>query len=191
VTGNSVHDIGPPGCRWVQGIYVATPAQVRNNVVYRVAEAGIHLWHDAHDAIIANNTVTASHTGILVGGGDFYHTKGPNDHTHVLNNIVYDNRYGISEQGATGPHNVYRNNLVAGNRDGDWRLAPGMSHGATVGRPPRFLAYARDGTPDFRLAPGSPGIAAGQSDGAPATDFNGHALARRGAIDIGACQQGP
>jgi hypothetical protein len=48
VVGNSVHDIGPPGCRYVQGIYVNTPGTVRNNIVYRVAEAGIHLWHDAH-----------------------------------------------------------------------------------------------------------------------------------------------
>jgi hypothetical protein len=152
VVGNSVHDIGPPGCRYVQGIYVNTPGTVRNNVVYRVAEAGIHLWHDAHKVIVVNNTITASNTGILVGGGDFYHTKGPNDNTHVFNNIVYDNRYGISEQGATGKHNSYRNNLVFGNREADWRLAEGMRHSGTIAAVPGFLGYSRSGTPG--LPPG-------------------------------------
>ena len=113
-------------------IYVNTPAIVRNNVVYRIAAAGIHLWHDAHDVVVANNTVTASDTGIVVGAGDFSHTSEPNDHTQVFNNIVFDNRRGISEQGATGPHNSYRNNLVFGNPDGDWQLATGMTHTGTV-----------------------------------------------------------
>jgi len=162
VTGNSVHDIGPPGCRYVQGIYVTMPASVRDNIVYRVAEAGIHLWHDAHDVVIANNTVVACHTGILVGGGDFYHTQGPNDGTRVLNNIVFDNARGIVEQGATGPHNAYRDNLVSGNRGGDWRLAAGMRHTGTVTAAPRFAGYTRDGTPDLRLAPGSPAVGASQ-----------------------------
>lgn len=190
VTGNSVHDIGPPGCRYVQGIYVAMPAEVRNNVVYRVAEAGIHLWHDAHDVVVANNTVTASHTGILVGGGDFYHTTGPNDNVRVLNNIVYDNARGIAEHGATGPHNLYRNNLVSGNRDVDWTLAPGMRHSGTVSAPPDFVGYARAGVPDFRLLAGSPAIGKGLADDAPGSDFHGRALARAGPVDIGACQHG-
>lgn len=188
VIGNSVHDIGPPGCRWVQGIYVSTPATIRNNVVYRVAEAGIHLWHDAHDVVVANNTVTASNTGIVVGGGDFYHTEGPNDHTRVVSNIVYDNRYGISEQGATGPHNTYRNNLVFGNPDGDWHLAAGMSHSGTVAAEPHFVAYTRDGTPDFSLAQNSPAIGKGLREGDTGPDFLGKARPAKEAADIGACQ---
>jgi hypothetical protein len=188
VIGNSVHDIGPPGCRWVQGIYVNTPATIRNNVVYRIAEAGIHLWRDAHDVVVANNTVTASNTGIVVGGGDFYHTEGPNDHTRVVNNIVYDNRYGISEQGATGPHNTYRNNLVFGNPDGDWHLANGMSHSGTVAAAPHFVAYTRDDTPDFSLAQDSPAIGKGLPEGDTGPDFLGKARPAKQAVDIGACQ---
>jgi hypothetical protein len=188
VTGNSVHDIGPPGCRWIQGIYVSTPATIRDNVVYRVAEAGIHLWHDAHDVVVANNTVAASNTGIVVGGGDFYHTNGPNDHTRVINNIVYDNRYGISEQGATGPHNTYRNNLVFDNTEGDWNLAKGMTHSGTVAAAPRFVAYARDGTPDFCLADDSPAIGKGLHDADAGPDFHGKARPAKEAMDIGACQ---
>jgi hypothetical protein len=188
VAGNSVHDIGPPGCRYVQGIYVNTPGTVRNNIVYRVAEAGIHLWHDAHKVIVVNNTITASNTGILVGGGDFYHTKGPNDHTHVFNNIVFDNRYGISEQGATGKHNSYRNNLVFKNKEADWRLADGMRHSGTVAAAPGFLGYSRSGTPDFRLAAGSPAIGKGIENGADGPDFYGKVRTQRDAVDIGACQ---
>lgn len=67
-----------------------------NNVVYRVAETGIHLWHDARNVIITNNTVTTSNTGIVVGGGNFYFVSGPNDHTAVYSNIVYDNKMAIS-----------------------------------------------------------------------------------------------
>jgi hypothetical protein len=192
VRGNSVHDIGPPGCRYVQGIYFATTGSIRNNIVYRVAEAGIHLWHDAREVVIANNTVAASNTGILVGGGDFYHTQGPDDHTRVFNNIVFDNRYGISEQGATGPNNSYRNNLVFQNSEGDWQLAKGMSHSGTVAQAPRFLDYRRDGTPDFRLAAHSPAIGRGLDadirSGADGPDFNGKTRTRAAAIDIGACQ---
>jgi hypothetical protein len=188
VIGNSVHDIGPPDCRWVQGIYFNTPGSIRNNVVYRIAEAGIHLWHDAHDVVVANNTVTASNTGILVGGGDFYYTQGPNDHTRVFNNIVFDNRYGISEQGATGQNNSYRNNLVFGNPGGDWRLAKDMRHSGTVSAAPDFLDYSRNGTPDFRLAKESPAIGKGLSDTSAGPDFQGKARAQHGGIDIGAYQ---
>jgi hypothetical protein len=188
VAGNSVHDIGAPGCRDAQGIYVNTPGTVRNNIVYRLGGAGIHLWRDANRVIVVNNTVTASITGILVGGGDYYYTKGPNDHTHVFNNIVYDNRYGISEQGATGKHNSYRNNLVFSNRDGDWRLAEGMRHAGTIAAAPGFMGYSRSGTPDFRLAVGSPAIGKGIENGVDGPDFYGKARARPDTIDIGACQ---
>ena len=126
VIGNNVHDIGPAGCRAIQGINVNTPGTVANNIVYRVAFAGIHLWHDATNVIVANNTVSASHSGIVVGGGDYYYTTGPNDHTHVSNNIVYDNKNGISERGATGKNNTYHNNLVFAERRR--RLEPGQRH---------------------------------------------------------------
>jgi hypothetical protein len=188
VVGNSVHDIGQPDCPYVQGIYLNTPGTVRNNVVYRVAAAGIRLWHDAHRVIVINNTVAASNTGILVGGGEFHHTTGPNDHTHVLNNIVYDNRYGIAEQGATGKHNSYRNNLVFGNKKADWHLAEGMNHFGTVAAAPAFLGYSRKGTPDFRLASGSPAIGKGIEHSADGLDFYGKRRGQADGVDIGACQ---
>lgn len=188
VNGNAVHDIGPPGCRGVPGIRVDTPASVRNNIVYRVADAAIRLWDDAQHAVVANNTVAASTTGILVGDGDLHHARAPDDHALVYNNIVFDNRYGIVEQGASGRHNSYRNNLVFQNRETNWRLAPGSAPSGTITAAPRFLDYSRDGTPDFRLTDHSPAIGKGLEQGADGPDFFGKMRARAVAVDLGACQ---
>src|SRR5207302_2625840 len=89
---NVVHDIGPVGGQLIQGVYEATSGNVENNLVYNVSGYGIHLWHDANHVNIVNNTVFNNHTGgILVGGGDFHTTTGPDDYDFVANNIVYNN----------------------------------------------------------------------------------------------------
>lgn len=186
--GNLVHDIGPTGCRFIQGIYMSTSGSVKNNVVYRVAEAGIHLWHDARNVIITNNTVTTSHTGIIVGGGDFYHVSGPSDYNRINNNIVYDNAMGISEQGSTGTHNSYRNNLVYQNPSYNWRLANGLTHTATVTSAPYFVAYTRTGTPDLRLTSSSAAIGRATPTDALAYDFLERARDFSTGYDIGAYQ---
>lgn len=188
VIGNYVHDIGPGDCRFVHGIYASTSSMVKNNIVYRIAGVGIHLWHDANNVIITNNTVSAANTGIVVGGGDFYFTKGPNDNTHVYNNIVFDNKVGIAEQGLTGKDNAYRNNLVFQNPHGDWKLAHGRAHSGTVAAPPEFVAYSRNGTPDFRLSDKSPAIGRGTDLHAEAVDFHGVVRASSSGVDIGAVQ---
>ncbi|MDL2355583.1 MAG: DUF1565 domain-containing protein [Pseudomonadota bacterium] len=188
VIGNNIHDIGPAGCRSIQGINVNTPATVANNIVYRVAYAGIHLWHDATNVVVTNNTLAASECGILVGGGDFYYTAGPNDHTEVSNNIVYDNKNGIEEQGATGKNNSYSNNLVFQNPRGDWRLANGLAHRASVAAAPQFLDYSRTGTPDFRLSSTSPAIGKGSAVHAQPSDFKSAPRNAATGVDIGAYQ---
>ncbi len=187
VLSNLVHDIGPEGCRYVQGIYMSTSGTVKNNIVYRVAEAGIHLWHDASNVVIANNTVAASDTGIIVGGGDFYFKRDGNDHTNVYSNIIYDNRVGIAEQGKTGPNNSYRNNLVSQNKV-NWSLKAGMENSATVTSVPQFVAYDRSGTPDFRPGTDSPAIGRGNSLYSHPTDFSGRARNDKTGYDIGAFQ---
>ncbi|UUZ48872.1 hypothetical protein LP420_40510 [Massilia sp. B-10] len=188
VIANLVHDIGPVSCRFVQGIYVSTSGRVKNNVVYRVAEGGIHLWHDARDVTITNNTVTASNTGIIVGGGNFYRTRGPNDHTAVFSNIVFDNRMGISEQGKTGRNNSYRNNLVFKNSSYDWRLRNNLGHSGTVSAAPGFVADARASQPDLRLAPSSSAIGRASALMAESTDFEGKPRNAGAGFDIGAFQ---
>lgn len=188
VIGNTVHDIGAPGCRFVQGIYISTSGSAKNNVVYRVGGAAIQMWHDAHSVVVSNNTVASSTTGILVGGGDFYRTKGPNDNTSVHNNIVYDNKYGISEQGATGANNTYRNNLVFQNPAGDWALRNGLKHSGTIAQAPQFVKYGKQVAPDFRLRSNSPAIGKGTDEQASLTDANGRLRTRSVGIDIGAFQ---
>lgn len=183
VTGNHVHDIGPPDCRYMHGIYISTTASVRDNIIYRASGAGIHLWHDASKVTIRGNTVVGCGTGIVVGGGDFYHSKGPNDHTHTANNIVYDNGHGILEQGATGANITYRNNLVFQNAHGDWKLSAGRRHTGTVAAAPLFADYSRALiTPDFRLQPGSPAI----GKGLPPDAGDAVALRPGRQVDIGA-----
>ncbi|MES2899870.1 MAG: right-handed parallel beta-helix repeat-containing protein [Pseudomonadota bacterium] len=188
VIANLVHDIGPAGCRYVQGIYVSTSGRIKNNVIYRVAEGGIHLWHDARDVIITNNTVTGSNTGIIVGGGNYYRTSGPNDRTAVYSNIVYDNRMGISEQGRTGKNNTYRNNLVFQNASYNWQLKNGLRHEDTVASAPQFVAHARSGPLDLRLSSGSPAIGRGTAAHAEDTDFAGRPRNGSAGYDIGAYQ---
>lgn len=188
VIGNVVFDIGPQGCRFVQGIYISTSGSAKNNIVHNIGGAAIQMWHDANKVTVANNTVAASMTGILVGGGDFYHTKGPNDFTSVHNNIVYDNKYGISEQGATGLNNSYRNNLVFLSSGADWQLRNGLTHSGTVSQPPQFVRYARRGERDFRLRSTSPAIGKGIEEHAAATDASGKLRSKTAGIDIGAFQ---
>ncbi|MFP5392209.1 MAG: DUF1565 domain-containing protein [Gammaproteobacteria bacterium] len=188
VLSNTVSDIGPPGCRSMQGIYISTSGSVQNNVVYAVGGAAIQMWHDANNVVVSHNTVSGSTTGILVGGGDYYHTRGPNDFTAVHNNIVFDNRYGISEQGDTGPHNSYRNNLVYQNATADWQLRNGLSHSGTVALAPQFVRYGKRGNPDFRLLPSSPAIARGTAQFATRTDIAGRARPSGKPADIGAYQ---
>jgi hypothetical protein len=139
---NIVHDIGSDGCRFVQGLYQTASGKVVGNIAYRVSGWGIHLWHDAHNIEIAHNIIFDNQGGgILVGGGDFVHTRGPADHITVTDNIVFGNAYGIMESGATGVHNRFMRNLCYGNKI-DWRLQTGTRE---------------EGTPEVRIGPWSSG----------------------------------
>ncbi|WP_208281153.1 right-handed parallel beta-helix repeat-containing protein [Massilia oculi] len=187
VIGNVVHDIGPAGCTYVQGIYHSTSGTIKNNVVYRVGSAAIHLWHDATDVQIVNNTVSSSVFGIIVGGGDYYFTKAGANNVHVHNNIVYDNKYGISEQGTTGKGNTYKNNLVTKNTTYNFQMRNGLTHTGTISSEPLFTGYSRTAAlPNYKLSTSSPAIGRGLATYAPATDIDGKA--RGTAIDLGAYQ---
>ena len=187
VIGNVVNDIGPAGCTYVQGIYHSTSGTIKNNVVYRVGSAAIHLWHDATDVQIVNNTVSSSVFGIIVGGGDFYFTKAGANNVHVHNNIVYDNKYGISEQGTTGKGNTYKNNLATKNTTYNFQLRNGLTHTGTISSEPLFADYSRTAaTPDYKLTTSSPAIGRGLATYAPTADIDGKA--RGTSIDLGAYQ---
>jgi hypothetical protein len=179
---NVVYDVGYLGCTFVQGIYQTAPGKVINNVVTRGGAACIHLWHDANHIDIVNNTVVECPIGILVGGGDYVHTSGPADYVNVFNNIVVNSKMGIDEQGQTGTHNVYANNLLFGNTT-NWSLQNGLAATSTLLVDPRFTSLAGG---DYHLQTGSPAINAGTTTRAPAYDFDGK---MRSQPDIGAFEK--
>jgi hypothetical protein len=189
VVSNVVNDIGPAGCTYVQGIYFSTSGTIKNNLVYRVGAVAIHLWHDATNVTITNNTVTSSNFGMVIGGGDFYFTSAGANNVFVANNIVYDNKYGISEQGTTGKNNVYKNNLVVQNSTYNISLRNGLTATGTVSSDPLFVGYSRTAaTPDFHLTGSSPAIARGVATNAYGVDLDGRARNAASGYDIGAYQ---
>lgn len=189
IVGNVVNDIGPAGCTYVQGIYVSTSGSIKNNLVYRVGAVGIHLWHDATDVVITNNTVTSSNFGMVVGGGDFYYTSAGANNVYVANNIIFDNKYGISEQGKTGTNNKYVNNLVYQNPTYNISLRNGLKATGTVSSNPLFKGYSKTAaTPDFHLTSSSPAIGRGTATNAYPTDLDGKPRNASTGYDIGAYQ---
>lgn len=175
VIGNIVHDIGDykSARALVHGIYHSNSrGHIWNNIVYRTAGWGIHLWHAATDVQIANNLLFNNAAGgILIGAGDS--PEGIiNDRTVVSNNIVIYNKFGIEEYGRTGRENRYLNNLIYGNTAGALKLLIGVASG-TLELDPRFVNFQPDGTGDYRLSASSPAVNAGTDVAAPSEDIDG------------------
>ena len=189
VVSNVVNDIGPAGCTYVQGIYFSTSGTIKNNLVYRVGAVAIHLWHDATNVKIVGNTVTSSTFGMVIGGGNFYYTSAGADNVAVYNNIVYDNKYGISEQGKTGVHNTYKNNLIYQNPSYNISLRNGLTATGTVSSAPLLVGYSRTATtPNFHLTSSSPAIGRGISTYVYPVDLDGKPRNASTGYDIGAYQ---
>jgi len=189
VVSNVVNDIGPAGCTYVQGIYFSTSGTIKNNLVYRVGAVAIHLWHDATNVKIVGNTVAASTFGMVIGGGDFYYTTAGADNVAVYNNIVYDNKYGISEQGKTGVHNTYKNNLIYQNPSYNISLRNGLTATGTVSSAPLLVGYSRTATtPNFHLTSSSPAIGRGISTYVYPVDLDNKPRNGTTGYDIGAYQ---
>jgi len=195
--GNLVHDIGNPDssspCNQVHAIYEENPhGLIVDNIVYRASGYGIHLWHGASDALVANNTsFNNRESGIVIGGGDSGVTTG-NNNTACFNNIAYNNsKYGITQQGVFGPNNVFVNNLIYGNA---WGAVSGLSETRTVTADPLFVNYNPTGTGDYHLQSGSPAMGAGVGAAPAGTnpgltlgyDFDGNSRPVSGRYDVGA-----
>lgn len=186
VIGNHIHDIGYEGCPYIHGLYIGTSGKVQNNLVYQVGYAAVHLWHDAANVTISNNTVFGAEYGILIGGGDYYHSTGPADYIQVSNNIVFDNNYGIEEVGEVGGNNSYEYNLVFNN--GSRNLSLHATDIGTIQADPLFENYIRTGGGNYHLKNGSPAIKAGSPAYAPPFDIEGKPRPKQDGIDIGAFQ---
>jgi hypothetical protein len=194
VAFNFVHDVRPASTcsrRHGVGIYQSNlRGHIYNNLVIRCGAEGIQLWHAANAVIVANNTVLSNvGTGILIGAGD---SPGgiSDDNTAVINNIVANNTsYGIMEEGTTGLHNRYLNDLVFENRTANLQLLTGTPSG-TITADPQFINNTGNASGDYHLLPTSPAIDAGVSANAPTTDIDGGTRPQGKAIDIGAYEAG-
>jgi hypothetical protein len=186
IVGNVVFGCGRTSLD--HGIYLAyRRGLIADNVVYDNSGFGLHCWHACTELTISNNLSFANGGGIVVGQGDspdFGRTAA--DHMIVSNNIVVDNRdTGIAESGATGPSNRFLNNIVFGNGGTRPVSLRGGTESGTITADPRFVDYRPDGSGDYRLADGSPGIDRGTEVGAPASAIDGmHRPVGRGT-DIG------
>jgi hypothetical protein len=126
---------------------------------------------------------------MVIGGGDFYYTTAGANNVFVANNIIFDNKYGISEQGKTGTANQYKNNLVYQNPSYNISLRNGLQATGTVSSNPLFKAYSRTAaTPDFHLTTSSPAIGRGIATNAYPTDLDGKPRNASTGYDIGAYQ---
>jgi hypothetical protein len=141
--------------------------------------------------VVNNGSVGSDGGGIVVGSGDYYGGfTGPGDNNIVTNNIVFNNNlWGIIENGNTGTHSTYHNNLVVGHTT-NWRLQNGLTHTGTVTANPAFVNYLANGTGDYHLAAGSPAINTGlNASYVPATDYDGVARPHGAAPDRGAYER--
>lgn len=192
IENNIVYDIGNFNgieCQLTHNIYIeGYNDTIQNNLSYHSQGWGIVLWHGATAATIANNTIFNNLVGgILVGCGDADCII--NDYTKVVNNIVVYNgslggRYGISEDGVTGIHNIYWNNLTYANLPANYYLQNGLNPVNAVMANPQFINYQANGSGDYHLKSISPAIDKGTTSYAPTIDIEGKF--RVGAPDIGA-----
>lgn len=188
--GNVIYNIGPAGetSSLVQGLYETAPGNVENNVIYNVAGLGVSLWHGAKEINILNNTIdNARDGGILVGSGDSGSDSTTGDYVTVENNIVANSFGGIYEEGITGVHNKYTDNLLYNDTIGGYQyisLQNGLTATGTLFSDPQFVNETMH---DYSLQAGSPAIGAGSNYDAPVTDINGN-LRPQGSVDIGAYQ---
>lgn len=189
IYNNVIHNIGPAGCgTWYHGIYLSTSGTIKNNIVYANVGGGIHMWHDATRVDVINNTTFANGFGIIVGSNGFFNKPAnPGDYFNVMNNIVANNTIqGISEQGTTGTHNLYKNNLVWNNNK-NWQHQNGTVDTGTINADPQFVNAAAH---DFHLKESSPAIDSGVQTYAPALDIEGNVRPQGDSVDIGAYESG-
>jgi len=200
-TENSVHDIGNFTVSWASthGIYVEEPyGTVANNITYRNQGYGIQLWHNASHIVVVNNTIFNNGMGGIVLGATFTPPDTIDDYNTVMNNIVVYNGtnsnadYGILEDGWTGVHNQYFNNLLFQNVPGDIFLLNGLQATNTIVAAPLFANYQANGGGDYELQATSPAVDIGTNyqGYAPSIDYDGGSRPVGAAWDIGAYEYG-
>ncbi len=189
--GNVVVNIHrAPGCTTSappSGIYEAVPyGVVANNIVINTGYVGIQSWHAASNLTFFGNTVMNNYgDGIIVGAGDG--GSSVNDYTLVQNNISINNGYaGIIEEGKTGAHNQYKNNLGYENIH-DFVLGNHLQCNNCLSRTnPDFVNNSGTAAGNYGLQSNSPACGKGLALAGIATDYLEQARPQAGTTDIGA-----
>ena len=147
-----------------------TNIKIFNNVITDGLNGGIGYW------------IPAGTSGVFVD-------------TKILNNTIVDNPGGGLKviRGGFEGLNVIRNNIFAGNGQGDLIGDTSkfvIDHNLFLSKPGATdpLLFVNRAGKDLRLAPGSPALNAGAPDEAPGFDISGAPRPAGGSTDLGAFQ---
>lgn len=189
IIGNLVLNITPfggcPGGHPASGIYALVPFSVIANNIVINAGTNIQSWHAATGITIFGNVSIGGYVGITLGAGD---SPGgvTNDNSVVQNNIAINaSAVGLLEEGNTGAHNRFVDNLVFNNST-NVQLINGDVATGTITADPQFVNNTGTVAGDYRLQSSSPARGAGLALAGIATDFNGTARPQSGTTDLGA-----
>jgi parallel beta-helix repeat protein len=181
---NGTHNVADHGIYWDSG----TGGLVADNVVANSKAFGVHLYPNADNIIVTNNTITGSgKSGIIVSGT----TGSASSGCTIVNNIVaYNAEWGIRSYypGPVGS-SLVEYNLGYSNPQGDFpagtSVGVGLSFQNNISGNPLFVS----GTSDVHVQSGSPAIDKALAAYAPTTDFAGTARPQGAAADLGAYER--
>jgi hypothetical protein len=183
LVGNHIHDNGdrsdPSQANLDHGIYWCSGSGVvANNLIDHNLAYGVHIYPEAHNVTVTQNTVVRSGRGGVIVADQAANNL-------VANNVIaYNEFYGIRGYDLTGPGNVARRNLL-------WHNGSENFSGAGIALADNLVADPRlTGDGDLRPLPSSPAVDAASPLAVMPVDFAGVARPRGGAPDIGAYEAG-
>jgi parallel beta-helix repeat protein len=167
ITRNFIHDVGTTSDD--HGIYFhdgGAGSTISNNLILRAYDFGIHLYPSPSGLRVVNNTIAASGTrGLTGGGGAGIILDGTN--IAIANNIFVDNRGGAVNVWIASSNSAY-NNVYWNNGSSDTNGGIALPGANNVHVNPQFVSAT-----DFHPSAGSPAIGAGASSYAPPVDIDG------------------
>lgn len=195
IDSNTVFASGSTGGAGL-GLLGVRSAQIVNNLVYGNRSAGIALARTSStdlpstDSVIVNNTVVTAFDGEYA-----IELSGASTGNRILNNILVGENAGagaISIQpdslaGFTSDYNVVGGGFRVGGAaytSAEWSAAYGQDgRSRQASKAQLFVSPAME---DFRLAPLSPAVDAGDAASAPAVDIAGNVRPLGAGVDAGA-----
>lgn len=185
IIANWIHDNGTDDFL-DHGIYYerGTGGMIIANLIEENAAYGVHLYPDANEITVDQNTIVRNRrAGVIVGGEET-----TSDDNVIVNNIIaFNGEPGIRTYwgGPTGAGNVAANNLVWENADGEVEAeVEGIEFTGTIEADPLFVDPDAG---DYHLLPGSP--AAGRAVPSPSVPVDLDGNPRSSSADLGAYEQ--